>query len=332
MHKILRAKRQEPGATSDLSRPARRSALSASAVCPCCGRTLLATLSAVLRSVFAAFQNPPLPHHGRNRAGLVFAVFLLLSSGNAYAQDSVESDRAALVALYNATNGANWQNRTNWLSEEPIGDWYGVVTNDNGRVRELHLGDNGLTGTLPPEVGSLSRLSNVHFWSNALTGPIPRAFWSLPLGFVALDDNQVTGTLPPEVGDLVDLHWLGLGNTAMTGPLPQSMTNLSLKYLRITGSYLCAPADDGVQAWLETIGEFHGDTCGPETGNVDTDRAALVALYNATGGADWRNNMNWLSARPLGGVVRGHHRRPRSRRRAGSRLGRVDQGAAAGDR
>ena len=31
-----------------------------------------------------------------------------------------------------------------------------------------------------------------------------------------------------------------------------------------------------------------------------TDREALVALYNATGGLNWRNNTNWLSGRPLG--------------------------------
>ena len=98
----------------------------------------------------------------------------------AAAQGSVATDRAALAALYESTGGVDWRNRTNWLSDEPIGDWYGVVTDDGGRVRELHLQDNGLTGTLPPEVGSLSRLSHVHLWSNALTGPIPPAFWSLP--------------------------------------------------------------------------------------------------------------------------------------------------------
>ena len=218
----------------------------------------------------------------------------------AAAQGSVATDRAALAALYESTGGADWRDRTNWLSDEPIGDWYGVVTDDGGRVRELHLQDNGLTGTLPPEVGSLSRLSHVHLWSNALTGPIPPTFWSLPLDLVALTGNQVTGTLPPEVGDLVDFRWVDLGYTAMTGPLPRSLTNLSLEYLRITGSYLCAPADDAFQAWLGTIGEYHGETCMPETGNVETDRAALFALYNATDGANWRNNTNWLSARPLG--------------------------------
>ena len=40
----------------------------------------------VLRSVFAAFQTPPLPHHGRKRAVFVLAALLLLTAGNARAQ------------------------------------------------------------------------------------------------------------------------------------------------------------------------------------------------------------------------------------------------------
>ena len=46
--------------------------------------------------------------------------------------------------------------------------------------------------------------------------------------------------------------------------------------------------------------------------NVTADRAALVALYNATGGADWTNNTNWLTKGPLG-MVRGRNGRGRPR-------------------
>ena len=55
-----------------------------SAACLSCGRTLLvllAALSAVLRSIFAASQNPPHPHHGRKRAVFVFTALFLLLSG-----------------------------------------------------------------------------------------------------------------------------------------------------------------------------------------------------------------------------------------------------------
>ena len=63
-----------------------------STACLSCGRTLLvlhAVLPTVLRSIFAASQNPPLPHHGRKRAVFVFAAFILLFGGNARAQGIV---------------------------------------------------------------------------------------------------------------------------------------------------------------------------------------------------------------------------------------------------
>ena len=44
------------------------------------------------------------------------------------------ADRAALVALYNATDGPNWEKSDNWLSDEPLSEWYGITTNIAGRV------------------------------------------------------------------------------------------------------------------------------------------------------------------------------------------------------
>ena len=45
-------------------------------------------------------------------------------TGNAVS--GAENDRAALVALYNATDGPNWSHNTNWLSDLPISKWDGV--------------------------------------------------------------------------------------------------------------------------------------------------------------------------------------------------------------
>ena len=80
---------QSPYFASGPSLLARTIAPCAYDTCLRCGRTLrvlLAVLSAVLRSVFAAFRNPPLAHHGRERTVFVFAVFLILTAGNARAQ------------------------------------------------------------------------------------------------------------------------------------------------------------------------------------------------------------------------------------------------------
>ena len=39
-------------------------------------------------------------------------------------------DKAALVALYNSTNGPNWTRSNNWLSDKPISTWYGVTLDE----------------------------------------------------------------------------------------------------------------------------------------------------------------------------------------------------------
>ncbi len=71
---------------------------------------------------------------------------------------SPETDRAALEALYNSTDGPNWLRNGNWLSNEPMNRWFGVTTNDDGRVVGLELGANEMSGEIPPALGNLDRL------------------------------------------------------------------------------------------------------------------------------------------------------------------------------
>ena len=61
-------------------------------------------------------------------------LFGVLLSGRAEAQ-TVEGDRAALVALYDATGGAQWTFSLNWKTTEPLGTWDGVTT-ELGRPRD----------------------------------------------------------------------------------------------------------------------------------------------------------------------------------------------------
>ena len=56
-----------------------------------------------------------------------------------FGKDVTSDDRAVLVALYHATDGLYWHFSTNWLSDRPLGEWYGVTTDRTGRVEALHL-------------------------------------------------------------------------------------------------------------------------------------------------------------------------------------------------
>ena len=100
---------------------------------------------------------------------------------------SPETDRAALVALYNATGGPNWNDNNNWLSDVPISEWHGVTTDDNGRVIELNLWSNQLSGEIPPELGNLANLQQLLIHENRLSGCVPISLRG-PSRFLGLGD------------------------------------------------------------------------------------------------------------------------------------------------
>ena len=89
------------------------------------------------------------------------------------ASGSAETDREALVALFNATDGENWNASANWLSDAPLDEWEGVTTNNDGRVTALVLHQHGLSGEIPAELGSLSNLTDMDLNGNDLSGCVP---------------------------------------------------------------------------------------------------------------------------------------------------------------
>ncbi|MYG26786.1 MAG: hypothetical protein F4213_12310, partial [Boseongicola sp. SB0677_bin_26] len=159
---------------------------------------------------------------------------------------TVATDKAALVALYNATDGANWATSTNWTSEEPLSSWAGVSTNADGRVTGLALNANGLSGTLPAALGDLTLLERLE-----------------------LQNNHLSGSLPSELADLTKLTTLLLtGSRALTGALPDGLHELAdLATVGIRNTELCAPKDDDFQAWVGAI-SFMGLTCPPDAQSV----------------------------------------------------------------
>ena len=152
-------------------------------------------------------------------------------------------DREVLVALYNATDGANWTDNTNWLSTAPLGEWHGVTVDESGRVTELHLSAKQLSGTIPAELGQLSSLERLFFNTNQLSGTIPAELGQLSsLEFLSFDRNQLSGAIPVELGGLSSLEHLVLSTNELTGAIPRELGNLSsldslwLEHNQLSGS------------------------------------------------------------------------------------------------
>ena len=152
----------------------------------------------------------------------------LVLGDEARGQVGVESDREVLEAFYHATGGPDWFLSTNWLSDEPLSAWYGVYTNEQGRVDGLILRSNNLSGALPPELARLTRLRILSLRFNQLSGPIPPELGQLTgLTSLNLHRNRLTGPIPPELGQLNNLDLLHLDENQLTGPIPPELGRLT---------------------------------------------------------------------------------------------------------
>ena len=155
--------------------------------------------------------------------GLLFS-----AAPTAAATSDDRNDRDALVALYNATDGDNWTNNTNWLGDKALHEWHGVATDEDGRVLELHLHESQLSGEIPSELGSLSNLTVLGLGGNQLSGSIPSELGSLSnLTVLQLSGNQLSGEIPPELSSLSNLARLQLDYNKLTGPIPPELGSLS---------------------------------------------------------------------------------------------------------
>ena len=184
---------------------------------------------------------------------------------------SAETDREILITLYNATDGQNWDENANWLTDAPLNEWHGVGTDGGGRVNRLELYD--LKGRIPPEIGNLTNLQSLNLSGDQLSGEIPPELGNLAmLTRLELDDNQLTGDIPRELGNL---GWLGivyLSNSLSTG---------------------CAP-----DLFIDVGGSANLPAC--DASDPD-DAEALVALYNSLGQPEeLRDAGGWLSEVPIG--------------------------------
>ena len=84
--------------------------------------------------------------------------------------EEASMDRQILTTFYIATEGAGWGTSTNWLSDGPLGAWYGVTTDDRDRVTELELPDNRLRNSIPRELGGLQKLVRLDLNGNRFLG------------------------------------------------------------------------------------------------------------------------------------------------------------------
>ena len=153
---------------------------------------------------------------------------------------TVELERGVLLKLYETMGGADWNRNENWGSDAPLGTWYGV---HGSFVSALALRENGLTGSLPPEMADLRFLRVMALAGNSITGPIPAGIGNLPsLSAIVVSDNRLSGRIPSALGNLEFLAQLEVANNELTGPIPSRLGSLQrLVELDVSGNRLNGP-------------------------------------------------------------------------------------------
>ena len=196
------------------------------------------------------------------------------------------TDREVLVALFHATNGRRWLRRHGWLSDAAIGEWYGVTTDESGRVTALHLSRNHLSGSLPPEIVYLDSLATLSIGSSELGGTVPIWLGQLPnLRHLSLSHGEFSGPIPPELGKLSSLISLDLSSNDLSGSIPPELGNLNnLASLSVTFNELTGTIPKAFQnlSRLKLLDFSHNRLNGsipPELGNL-ARLESLNPIYN----------------------------------------------------
>lgn len=147
-----------------------------------------------------------------------------------------EDLKAYLIKFYHSTGGANWKNNTNWLSDKPLSEWYGVSVRGkdpkNG-LFSLKLPNNNLRGRIPEGFSILEDAIYIYLQDNALEGSIPQEINQMK-GSISmnLSHNNLTGSIPTGLDELPGSQWYDFRWNRLTGIIPDCFKeNLSFKAL-----------------------------------------------------------------------------------------------------
>lgn len=171
-----------------------------------------------------------------NRSGTI-----TLSGGNAVQKilikqdglkEILEAERNALIAIYKALDGDNWANNTNWCSDKPVGEWYGVYVNPYGEVKgaieSIELYFNNAQGDIPAEIQYLKNLKSLRIGDLNISS-IPKEIGELTkLTYLDIGGHAVK-TTPKEIDNLVNLTNLSLWGENVTDFQPTLSTLTKLE-------------------------------------------------------------------------------------------------------
>lgn len=174
---------------------------------------------------------------------LILPVILLFTFHAASQNDSL-----LLVDFYNSLSGPEWD--STWNLNEPINIWYGVRTNEEGRVVDLSLLNNNLDGEIPPSLVNLTSLQLLSLGLDSIRGQIPQDLGNLTnLSFLQILQALLTGPIPESIGNLHEMDQIALYGNQLSGAIPAGITNLKkMRFLQLQNNQLTGPLPNNLDS------------------------------------------------------------------------------------
>ena len=207
-------------------------------------------------------------------------------------------DSASLVKVYEATDGDNWTDNTNWLSGK-VNTWFGV-TKSGGKVRKLDLTENNLIDSIPPDIIAMVDLTEIRLNRNDLTAlPDMSSMSGLTtfrvvenrLGFESIEPNIGISDFryDPQDSITLDLDTLVVLGDSVTFDAITALANNSYQWYKDT----VALTDDTLQTLTLTDLDFSDIgiyTC-EITNSVVTDLTLYTGQFRLSVGARIRGTV-----------------------------------------
>ncbi|KAJ9555093.1 hypothetical protein OSB04_009707 [Centaurea solstitialis] len=155
-------------------------------------------------------------------------------------------------------------------------------------IGNLSLGINNFSGLVPVELGNLTKLKSLSFSSNNFNGPLPVGLGNLTsLEQLYIDSSGVSGPFPQELSSLKSLQTVWASDNGFTGKLPEFFGTFTISqhcmhdYRRLEGTALEGPIPSSYAA-LTKLEDLRIGDLGGEDSTLDflVNLTSLSILYD----------------------------------------------------
>lgn len=123
---------------------------------------------------------------------IILITILVISSCFQVISQVSQQDSVTLVEFYNLTNGPEWINSTNWLTNNPVQTWHGIeLTTTGTNVAKIELPNNNLQGAIPSSIISIFTIDVLDVNNNQIQD-LPYLGGGIDPGYIDVTNNQLT--------------------------------------------------------------------------------------------------------------------------------------------